>query len=122
MQLLQNLLFRPVMAVETAQIGLGWTIPSIADLLTFFIRIFFITAGLTGLLFLLTGALQWITSGGNKENVDKARERIQQAVIGVILIVAVLVIVVLIEQVVFGGKFCFGISCAIDFKSLQLIK
>ena len=122
MQLIQNLLFKPVMAVETAEIGLGWTIPSIGDLLTFFIRFFFIIAGLTGLLFLLTGALQWITSGGNKENVDKARERIQQAVIGIILIIVVLVLVVLIEKVVFGGKFCFGISCPIDFDKLKLVR
>jgi len=122
MKLLHNLLFRPVMAVDTAEIGLGWTIPSIGDLLTFLIRLFFIISGLAALLFLLMGALAWITSGGNKESVDKAREKIQQAVIGVVLIVAVLVIVVLIEKVVFNGKFCFGISCPIDFNSLKLVK
>ncbi len=105
-----------------AQVSLPFQIPSLGDLLTFFIRIFFIIAGLTALLFLLTGALQWITSGGSKENVDKARERIQQALIGVILIVAVLTLITLFEQVIFNKQICFGISCPIDFKSLNLIK
>jgi len=107
---------------QDAKVNLGFTIPSLGQLLTFIIRVFFLIAGLTALFFLLTGALQWITSGGSKENVDKARERIQQALIGVILIVVVLTVVMLFEQVIFGGKICFGISCEIKFSELKLIQ
>lgn len=110
----------PVLA-ENIQINkkdIGFTIPSLGDLLTFLIRIFFIVAGLAALLFLLTGALSWVTSGGNKENVDKARDKITNAVVGLIIIVAVLAVIVTLEQVVFGNNLCLGLSCPITIAPL----
>lgn len=97
---------------------IGFKIPNLSDLLTFAIRFFFILAGLAALLFLLMGALAWVTSGGNKENVDKARDKITAAVLGLILIVAVLAIIVTMEQIVFGGRLCLGLSCPITIPSL----
>lgn len=99
--------------------GLGFNkIPTLSTILTFGIRAFFIIAGLLALLFLLLGGMAWVTSGGNKENVDKARDKITNAIIGVIIIVATLAIIATLEQVVFGGRLCFGISCEIKIPSL----
>lgn len=88
----------PVGDYNAGQINVGFRIPGFDEVLTFIVRGFFIVAGLIALLFLLLGALSWITSGGNKENVDKAREKIQAALIGVILIFAVLAIVGVLEN------------------------
>src|SRR3990170_3247205 len=99
----------PAYAQNTAiKANLGFAPPTLATILTFMIRAFFIIAGLAALLYLLLGALAWVTSGGNKENVDKARDKITAAVVGLILIVAVLAIIVTLEQVVFGNRLCLG--------------
>lgn len=97
-------------------------IPSIADILTFLIKMFFFIAGLAALLYLLMGAFSWVTSSGDKENVKKAQDKIQAAVIGLIIIVFVLAIMITIEQFVFGGKFCLGLSCKIQLDQYKLLK
>ncbi len=91
---------------------------NLVNVVSFFIKFFFAVAGLSALLYLLLGAFAWITSGGNKENVEKAREKIQAAVIGIILIVAVIGIAVTLEQVVFNRNICFGLSCGIKIPGL----
>ena len=102
----------------TAGGGTGIQIPTLSIILTFAIRMFFIIGGLAALLFLLLGALAWITSGGDKENVSKAQAKITNAIIGVILIAVVLAVIVTLEQVVFGGKICLGLSCPLTIPSL----
>lgn len=128
MKLLQKALFSfsqfflvgPVFAQgrSTAQVNLGFPVPTLSTLLTFLIRFFFVAAGLAALLYLLLGAFSWVTSGGQKENVEKARDKIQAAIIGLILIVAVLAIMVTLEQVVFNQKICVGLSCDITVPPL----
>lgn len=58
----------------------------------------FLTAlgGLATFLFLVSGALSWITSSGDKAGMEKARSQITNAVIGLIIIVAAWGIVYLI--------------------------
>ena len=63
-------------------------------------------------------AMAWITSGGNKESVDKAREKIQAAVVGMILIFTVLAIVIVIENVFFLPGQGLGLSKPIVFPGL----
>lgn len=104
--------------IQIQEQDIGFKIPGLADILTFVIRIFFVIAGLVALLYLLLGAFSWITSSGEEEAVGKARQKITAAVIGVILIVAVLAVIVTLEQVVFRGRICFGISCAATIPSL----
>jgi len=98
--------------------ALGFQIPTLGEILTFMIRFFFVIAGIAALFYLLLGAFTWITSGGNKENVEKARDKIQAAIVGIILIVIVVAIVWTMEQVVFGGTLCFGLSCAVTIPPL----
>lgn len=109
---------QPSCAIQVNQTQLGFAIPNLSDVLTFAIRIFFIIGGLVALLFLLLGALAWITSGGDKENISKAQSKITSAIIGVLLIVVVLAIMVTLEQVVFAGRICLGLSCPITIPSL----
>ena len=104
--------------VKVDEVALGFKIPTLSTLLTFAIRAFFVVAGLMALLYLLLGALSLVTSGGNKENVDKARDKITNAVIGVIMIVAVLAVVATLEQVVFKQAVCFGLTCEITIPDL----
>lgn len=109
---------RLTVTVRVDQGQLGFTIPTLSDVLTFVIRGFFIIAGLAALFFLLLGAFAWVTSGGEEDNIQKARDKITAAVVGVILIVVVLAIIVTLEQVVFQSRICFGLSCAASIPDL----
>ena len=97
---------------------LEFAIPTFGDILTFIIRLFFVMAGLAALLYLLLGAFTWITSGGNKESVEKARDKIQAAIVGIILVVIVVAILATLESVVFSGKLCFGLTCPVSIPAL----
>lgn len=104
--------------VQVSESALGFSIPTIGELLTFVIRAFFVIAGIMALLYLLLGALAWITSGGDKAGVENARNKIQAAIVGVLMIVIVLAIIWTLEQVVFQTKLCFGVSCALKLPAL----
>lgn len=115
-------LTQPVFAqdptIQVREKEVGFKIPGFSDILTFAIRGFFIVAGLLALMYLLLGAMAWVTSGGSKENVDKARDKITAAILGLIVIVGVLAIIVTLEQVVFARTVCLGLSCPITIPSL----
>lgn len=96
-------------------VKLGFTIPSFDMVLTFLLRFLFIVGGLVAVIYLLLGALAWITSGGNKESVDKAREKIQAAIVGLVVMFAVLAIIVVLENVFSLG---LGLSRPILFPKL----
>ncbi|MCX7955987.1 MAG: pilin [Patescibacteria group bacterium] len=64
----------------------------LSNLISFGIRLFIIVAGMFLLLYLLWGAFDWISSGGEKEKITKAQNKITNALIGMVLIFAILVI------------------------------
>lgn len=107
---------------QEANVMTNFKIPSLPDMISFLIKMFFFIAGLAALLYLLMGAFAWVTSSGDKENVKKAQDKIQAAVIGLIIIVFVLAIMVTLEQFVFNRKFCLGISCPVTFGDYVLLK
>ncbi len=47
---------------------------------------------------LLTGALQWIVSGGDKGNLEAARGRITSALVGIIVLFSIFAIIKLVEN------------------------
>ncbi|MCX7880970.1 MAG: hypothetical protein N2482_00435 [Patescibacteria group bacterium] len=114
--LINSVLAAPVSSNTDVQIG--FKIPSLADIIGYAIRLFFIIAGLAALIYLILGAFGWITSSGEKDAVKKAQDKIQAAVIGLIVLVLVLAIIVLIEQVIFNQTVCLGLTCKLQFGSL----
>ncbi len=59
---------------------------SIGSIITFLVAFVIIIAVLLALVFIVIGAIQWITSGGDKTKVDSARNHIVAAVLGLIVI------------------------------------
>ncbi len=97
---------------------LGFKIPSLGEILTFTIRAFFVIAGLAALFYMLLGAFAWVTSGGDADAVSAAQGKIQAAVVGMLIIVGVLAIIWTLEQVIFDGRICLGISCQLTIPKL----
>jgi hypothetical protein len=59
----------------------------------------FIIAGILVFAYLVWGGLQWITAGGDKANIETARGRISNALVGLAIIAAAYAIILLIEYV-----------------------
>lgn len=57
------------------------------------------------IVFFIWGGIEWITAGGDAGKVGKARDKITQAVIGLILLVASFTIIGFISAVFFGDQF-----------------
>lgn len=115
-KLLIGLLIPPVWA--QGNVNPGFTIPDLQTVLSYVIKLFFVIAGLAAILYLLLGAFAWITSGGEKDAVQKAQQKIQAAVIGLILLVVVIVIIATIEQYIFKQSICLGLTCNLQFGEL----
>jgi predicted nucleic acid-binding Zn ribbon protein len=82
----------------------GTHVEDVGTLIGVGIRTFFVVAGLTALVFMLWGALNWVTSGGDKEKLQKAQARIRNAVIGMIMVLMMLALFVIIFGIVLGNK------------------
>ena len=61
-------------------------------LVGFGVRLFIIVAAMFMLVYLFLGALEWITSSGEKEKLTKAQQKITNALIGMVLIFVVIVV------------------------------
>lgn len=61
--------------------------------------------GLAVIIMFLWGALEWITAGGDSSKIEKARNRIMQAIIGLIILVSSFVILGFVSQIFFGEDF-----------------
>lgn len=64
----------------------------INKIVSFGIQTFLIVAAIAALIYLFGGAYDWITSGGEKEKISKAQNKITNAVIGLLLSVSMLAI------------------------------
>lgn len=87
----------------------GDPVAGLGRLITFAIQLVFLVAGLAALLFMLLGAFNWITSEGQKEKVEKAQRMMMNAVIGLVLVVAVFTLFNFFMCNVLAGK--VGIGC-----------
>ena len=100
------------------QIQTGFQGRMVADVITFGVRMIFVVAGMAAVFYMMLGAIAWIGSSGKKDEVTEAKGKIQSAVVGLILVIAVLAFIAAIEKYVFGGKICFGISCPMTIPGL----
>lgn len=62
------------------------------------LNIIVIIAALVLFLMLIWGGMEWITSGGDKGKVEKARNRITQSIIGMIVLAGVVALYALMQQ------------------------
>ena len=87
---------------------------ALGGLLSTGLQLFFFVVAIATLIYLLLGAFEWVTSSGEKEKLTKAQNKMQAAVVGLILIVVVVVVFNVIMGTVLGGK--FGIQDGLKFK------
>ncbi len=73
------------------------------DFIPKMITLLFMIGGLAFFFMLLIGGIRWITSGGDKAQIENARAQITQAITGLVVMVSVWAIAKLVEAV-------FGIS------------
>jgi hypothetical protein len=78
-------------------------------IITFVVAFIIIIAVLAALIMIVIGALQWITSGGDKTKVDSARNHIISAIIGLVVIALSFVIINVVMQ-------ALGIGSLTDIK------
>lgn len=64
----------------------------LSNFISFGLRMVVLLAGGLMLIFMLWGAIDWITSGGEKEKLTKAQNKITNAVIGIFALIVVFVI------------------------------
>ncbi len=57
-----------------------------------------LVAVLLVLVFLIVGAIQWLTSGGDKGKIENAQKRMTNAVVGLVILSVVVAVFTLIEQ------------------------
>jgi hypothetical protein len=63
-------------------------ITDVGKLVSNSINVVLIVAGILIFVYLVWGGLQWMTSGGDKSNVEQARNRITHALIGLAIVAA----------------------------------
>lgn len=83
-------------------IGAGDPVQALANFIGFAIRVFIAVASFALLVYLLWGAYDWIASGGDKEKVAKAQQKITNAVVGMILVFVALTIFGLLTGNILG--------------------
>jgi hypothetical protein len=86
---------------------------SVGGIVTFAVAFIIVIAVLAAVLFIVIGAFQWITSGGDKQKVADARNHILAAVIGLIIIALSFVIINVITT-------ALGIGPITDLKAPKL--
>ncbi len=73
---------------------------SLGAIISTMIAVLFIFGFLAALLLLITGAISWITSGGDKTKLEAAREKIINAIVGLIILAAVWAVITIVGQLV----------------------
>ena len=68
------------------------------DIIPAFITLAFVAGSIIFLFVLISGAIGWMTSGGDKQSVETARGRITSALIGIILLLIAYALIGLIED------------------------
>ncbi len=94
----------------------GSPVSTISQYIIFGIQTFLIIAAIAAMFFMLWGAFDWVTSSGDPDAIAKARQKITNAVIGLVLVVVALGIFVLVSTDVLkiikrgpNGEWIFGI-------------
>ncbi|MDO8610017.1 MAG: hypothetical protein Q7R95_05685 [bacterium] len=80
----------------------GDPIAALGKIVSVGVSLFLTTAGLFLLIYLLWGGLDWIISGGEKEKITKAQNKIMNAVIGIVLVFVILTVFGIVSGDILG--------------------
>ncbi len=82
---------------------------NIGDILSAALQISLVVAGLIVLMMVIMGGIQYMTSGGDKEEAQAAQKRITAALVGLVIVISAYALAVIIEKV-FGVSIVTGIN------------
>ncbi len=82
---------------------LGDSTATATDIILYFINLVLLIVGIVAVLFLIIGGFRYITSAGNDESVESAKKTIQNAIIGLIVVILAYVIVTVITNALIGN-------------------
>ena len=77
-------------------------VEAISRFFSFGVKMFIIVCSLVMLLYMLWGAFDWIVSGGEKDKIAKAQNKITNAVLGIVILIVVLSIFGLVTGDILG--------------------
>lgn len=83
-------------SLGSGDISRGGTV--IGNLVSAIGGLFFIFAFFLTFLYLLTGGVSWLTSGGDKAKLENARDKITNALIGLVIVAAAYAVFALVGQ------------------------
>lgn len=86
--------------------GLGGANPTqdLSTLMAGLIVFFLVMVGILALVYMMWGAVSWVTSGGDKDKLQKAQARIRSAVVGIFMAVVMLVLFNAIFSIAFPNS------------------
>lgn len=77
---------------------------SLDRIITVFLSLFITVGVVLAVFFLIYGGFLWISSGGDKQKLDKARKTLLYSIMGIIIMALAIVIVNVIGAVLGAGK------------------
>lgn len=96
----------------TPNLSFGSGADFFAALLPTLVTIVFVVGVIIFFFMLISGAIEWMSSGGDKANIENAKKRVTNALVGIFLLLSTFAIVKLVEGI-------FSISILrIDFANL----
>lgn len=112
--ILNSVAVRPVNAAVSGgdieeHLGGGWPFSDLGKVLSSFLQIATITAGILVFVYLLLGGIKYISSGGDEKAVTSAKNQITTAIVGLLLVVSAYAITKIVERV-FGVSILGGIE------------
>lgn len=85
-------------AINPTQNGGLFRITDVGTLISAIVSVLLLIAALAAFLYLVLGGIQWITSGGDKAGMEAARNKITQAIVGLVIVAASYAIMLLVSQ------------------------
>lgn len=100
MKLIQKIqLKNPVIPIKEGTLVNGEMISPLASLIARLWKTIVIVGGLLLLIYLIMGALYWITAGGDKEKIKEAQQRITNGIVGLAILTASFAIMAFMKNV-----------------------
>jgi hypothetical protein len=92
----------PIIGNIAVPAGIPQEVGKTGDLLSAIVRFLVVVAGVYTLWQFLSGGLGFITSNGDKGKLTEAQNKIQSAIIGLVIMAGSFIIIAIISQILFG--------------------